>query len=146
MTGDVDVNSGAYLPKPPDCGVNPFQQIAFILGGEDTQPGDFPFSALLGYRRKALQFDYKLNKRVLVNTTTWGCAGTLINRWYIVTAAHCQGRTARSQIVTAALGEWQVGSDPDCLSEKSCLPKLQKFDITPADVTVHPDYEVCFLL
>ena len=48
-----------------------------ILGGETAKPGEFPFMALLGYKKSNDQIIY-------------GCGGTLINRYYVLTAAHCQ--------------------------------------------------------
>ena len=48
-----------------------------ILGGETAKPGEFPFMALLGYKKSNDQIIY-------------GCGGTLINRYYVQTAAHCQ--------------------------------------------------------
>ena len=43
-----DVQAPTYIPKAGDCGVNPEAPPKFIFGGNDTNPGDFPFSALLG--------------------------------------------------------------------------------------------------
>ena len=41
------------------------------------------------------------------------------------------------------LGEWEVqktDTERDCNADGNCLPQFQDFDITPALVTVHPDY------
>ena len=68
----------------------------------------------------------------------------MINNWYVVTAAHCQGRSEKSQISSVRLGEWEVGGDPDCLkpaeSDPVCLQSAQDFEITNDQVTVHEDY------
>ena len=45
---NVDVESPTYIPKANDCGVNPAAPPKFIFGGNETNPGDYPFSALLG--------------------------------------------------------------------------------------------------
>ena len=46
-----------------------------IVGGELAQPGEFPFMALIGY---------KINGAIY-----FLCGGTLINKFYVLTAAHC---------------------------------------------------------
>ncbi len=57
-----------------ECGVKPSAQ--FVFGGEDAEPGEFPFIALLGFLESDKSIKYT-------------CGGTLINRHYVVTAAHC---------------------------------------------------------
>ena len=48
-----------------------------IVGGNTTQPGEFPYMALLGYKSED-------------NIIKFLCGGTLINKYYVLTAAHCQ--------------------------------------------------------
>ena len=61
-----------------------------IVGGEDTKPGQFPFMALLGVPGTDRRCFDASGKRHTAPIIKWNCGGTLINRWYIVTAAHCQ--------------------------------------------------------
>ena len=46
-----------------------------VLGGERTKLGELPFVVLLGYL---------INGRIY-----YTCGGSLINRHYVLTAAHC---------------------------------------------------------
>jgi len=56
-----------------DCGARTI--LSNIVGGKETKLGDYPYMALLGYG-----FDGKV---------VYGCGGSLINKWYVLTAAHC---------------------------------------------------------
>ena len=86
-----DSTQGDWLPDPNkfECATNLNSE--FIVNGIDAKVGQFPFMALLGYRRPG------------VNKILYLCGGTLINRRYVVTAAHCH--TSRQQIFEVVLGE-----------------------------------------
>ena len=47
-----------------------------IVGGNLSQPGEFPYNALLGYKETENKIYYL-------------CGGSLINKFYVITAAHC---------------------------------------------------------
>ena len=113
-----------------------------MVGGDDTQPGEFPFSALLGYstRRKLGQ---KRGRPVrYVNETKWICSGTLINHWYVLTAAHCQGKVETRRISKLRLGDWEVQGHT--AKPNDGLPEEQDFEILNHDVIVHDGYQIVF--
>ena len=74
---------------------------SFIIGGEDTHLGQFPFLALVG--------------KTTGRTTQWDCGGSIINKWFVLSAAHCGTR-----VNLVRLGEWRVeeaeeeGGEYDC--------------------------------
>jgi hypothetical protein len=73
-------------------------------------------------------------------SASWVCGGTLINYWYVITAAHCT-----LGIRYIRLGEWIVGglgSREDCSEDK--LPPVQEFKIRPKDIIVHEGYRKKF--
>ena len=61
-------------------------------------------------------------------------------RRYVITAAHCQHKSnPRKQIAEVVLGDYDLSKDPDC--DGPCR-KAQRFEITPADVLVHEDWNL----
>ena len=73
----------------------------FIRGGNDTRLGEYPFLALLGR-------DSSRGRG-----TFWHCGGTLINKWYVLSAAHCGPK-----VEFVRLGEWEV-VDPDTFTREA---------------------------
>ena len=55
----------------------------------DTKIGEFPFMALLGSGQEG--------------NITWKCGGSVINKWFVLSAAHC-GPT----VDFVRLGEWKA--------------------------------------
>jgi secreted trypsin-like serine protease len=65
-----------------ECGVKYTNEN--IIGGTAAKPGEFPYMALLGYKSK---------ENIGIS---FRCGGTLINKYYVLTAAHCHSE--RNQI------------------------------------------------
>ena len=128
IQSDNDPESPGYLPGNGDCGLS--EDAAFIVGGTDTKPGEFPWSALIRKQRPD-------------DVIRWHCGGVLINKWYVVSAAHCDDDD--SGIEEVRLGEWKVKEGDNFDKRKGnpivdcdTCPDLQ--DIKVALVQKHPNY------
>ena len=101
VTPDVS-DSPSFIPSldREECGLAG-ASFSFIIGGEDTHLGQFPFLALVG--------------KTTGRRTEWDCGGSIINKWFVLSAAHCGTR-----VNLVRLGEWRVeeveeeGGDFDC--------------------------------
>ncbi|XP_037088976.1 phenoloxidase-activating factor 3-like [Pollicipes pollicipes] len=115
------------LPTDNFCGINIHDR---IVGGEQADIGEYPWLAVLGY------------EVVGTGDTEFNCGGTLINDWYVVTAAHCVTNLPSDyRLSTVRLGEHNLITSPDCQERdglKSCSEREQ--DFTPVEVLPHPDY------
>ena len=65
----------------------------------------------------------------------------LINRYYVVTAAHCHRANSRMPINKVRLGDWKVVSE---LASDTGSELQQDFHIQPEDIVVHEDYKKTF--
>ena len=54
----------------------PNKRAGRLLGGQSTKPGEITFMALLGYEK-------------LPGLIFYTCGASIINKWYVLTAAHC---------------------------------------------------------
>ncbi|KAJ8925737.1 hypothetical protein NQ315_009585 [Exocentrus adspersus] len=114
-----------YLPE--ECGLmeSPNDK---ITGGENATLKEFPWMALLLYRK---------GERLVPN-----CGGSILNENYILTAAHCVVDTP-SPFVGIRVGEYSLLSEKDCVKDKQkqqeqCLPPVQH--LIPIRIITHPDY------
>jgi len=134
---NIERSKPDYLPRLGSCGVPAHP--GRIVGGTDTQPGEFPFAALLGFVEKEY-VGTSAGREITRDKMNWVCGGTLINQWYVLTAAHCQGKSPETTISRVRLGEWSVegyGQETDTGE----LPDEQDFDITENNFKVHEGFK-----
>ncbi|XP_075223399.1 uncharacterized protein LOC142325474 [Lycorma delicatula] len=94
------------------CNVRP---VELIVGGTDTDIGEFPHMAAIGFRSGV--------------SISWNCGGTLISDQYVLTAAHCT-YSIDGQPVKVRLGDWNLKTSDDIQSEEYRIDKI----------VVHPQY------
>jgi len=90
--------SNNLLPDSQVCGLDPSKR---IVGGEIAGLKEFPWMALLEYDKP--------------NGRGFHCGGSLINKRYVLTAAHCIKRVPRAwKVISVRLGEYNLDTDNDC--------------------------------
>uniref|UniRef100_A0A1W7R8K6 CLIP domain-containing serine protease n=1 Tax=Aedes albopictus TaxID=7160 RepID=A0A1W7R8K6_AEDAL len=99
----------------------------FILGGEETEPEEYPWTAMLGFED-------------LLGRKGYSCGGTLIKERYVVTAAHCVDNMRFRKLIDVRLGEWDLNTMLDC-SETRCFAEFQD-DYPVEKVIVHENYSL----
>ncbi|CAK1600806.1 unnamed protein product [Parnassius mnemosyne] len=114
------------LPAPQDiCGIDTNGDR--IYGGQFTDLDEFPWMALLGYKTKE-------------NKMTYQCGGVLINKRYVLTAAHCvvgEIEQAVGKLSSARLGEYDIQTDIDCI-DRDCADPYQEIPVISAHA--HPGF------
>uniref|UniRef100_C6ZQY3 CLIP domain-containing serine protease n=1 Tax=Ochlerotatus triseriatus TaxID=7162 RepID=C6ZQY3_OCHTR len=97
-----NAGSRSSLLKPPNCGKDLTNR---IVGGQATLLDEFPWTALIEYR--------KAN-----GLTGYHCGASLINSRYVVTAAHCIKAIPRGwEVIGVRVGEWDLNSERDCYDD-----------------------------
>jgi len=136
MTG-LKNNLPSDLPSADQCGVSCVGSSS-VVHGEDASLGEFPWAVLLGTEKVELRYDNRIKQWVNKTQKLYHCGGTLINTWYVLTAAHCHN--PEQKIVEVLLGESDILSDPDCPAfQDSCNnPKVQRKSV--ANVIIHNGY------
>ncbi|CAG0921520.1 unnamed protein product [Notodromas monacha] len=124
-------------PQAGDCGLVTADR---VFGGVNATLGQFPWMAAFLYNVPQSKQSLHL------------CAGSLITKKHVVTAAHCvTKRTASSSPLSGfnydlseiVLGETNLLSDPDCVTNakiQQCAKPVQRF--SPRKITRHPNFEV----
>ncbi|XP_011629948.1 CLIP domain-containing serine protease 2-like [Pogonomyrmex barbatus] len=120
---DVTKHPSWSLLKQGSCGNSNSDR---IIGGKNASLGAYPWIARIGYNRLG---DDELSYR---------CGGSLINKRYIVTAAHCVTDLPENfKVGGIRLGEHNTLTDPDC-EQGYCAESVQ--DFLPESIIVHKDY------
>jgi len=101
----AEAESPSFIPNPGNskCGKEGgnAENIVCPTDNCDTKLGEQPWTALLGSYNEVTQ------------EIEFTCGGTLINNWYVLSAAHCANKTH------VRLGEWNI-VDPDVYDKETC--------------------------
>ncbi|XP_041986648.1 phenoloxidase-activating enzyme 1-like [Aricia agestis] len=129
FNGQADpVSSEDSAPYPrKQCGIDTNGDR--IYGGVDTELDEFPWMALLGYQ-----------PRDSSKPLTYQCGGVLINRRYVMSAAHCvvgEIENVVGKLTSARLGEYDIKNNQDCLNGV-CAEPVQEIAVMSAHP--HPGY------
>jgi len=91
----------------------------FIVGGEDAKTGELPFMVMLGYKKPGKRANDGIE---------YQCGGALINKRYVLTAAHCLDGSD-------AIAEVRLGVTD--LNNEEGKETHQRIKITEDDTIVH---------
>ncbi|XP_063908409.1 melanization protease 1-like [Zophobas morio] len=102
------------LPSLEECGISSFRE---TYDGEETRLGEFPWMVALEYS--------KYDERSKEMVPDIQCAGVLISKRYVLTAAQC----VKEGLERVRLGEYKLNTNPDCDGLGVCAPKYLSVDI-----------------
>ncbi|KAF2905341.1 hypothetical protein ILUMI_00843 [Ignelater luminosus] len=124
---DVTQHPNWNLLEHENCGISMTDR---IIGGTNASLGQFPWLARIGYTsddQRSASPNFK-------------CGGALINKIYVLTAAHCVTSLPGKFIVSSVrLGENNALTEIDCEGQV-CAARVQ--DFKPRTLIVHKDYGV----
>ncbi len=106
-----NISAPDFLPEVPnECTFFSMETHFVVAKGENAKLYEFPYAVMIGYDTP--------------NKVTYACGGSLINQWYVLSAAHCFAPRFPDAI-EVRVGELNVKEDPDC-KDNDCAPKVQK--------------------
>ncbi|XP_058170392.1 CLIP domain-containing serine protease B4-like [Anopheles ziemanni] len=119
--GNVMVCCTNLLPVFPECG---FADMDRSIGGQLTDIQEHPWAVLIEYQKPRGQYGYH-------------CGGSLINKRYVLTAAHCVTSLSDGwKVHRVRLGEWNLSSNPDCMNHDYDGGILQACNNPPIDMDI----------
>ncbi|XP_037024594.1 chymotrypsin-like protease CTRL-1 [Bradysia coprophila] len=131
-SGDRSIYCGISEHEPyVCCPRNRFEKVNscgrnLVSGQHYKGLGAFPFVARIGF------------KNTNTASLAYPCAGSIISRRVILTAAHCAlAKADGHRLSSVRIGEYDTQTDPDCQSG-FCAPPVVNHAIS--HVIVHPDY------
>lgn len=103
--GDTNGVNRASDPNASICGRSSVRQTNRVVGGQPADLGAWPWIAALGYTQT--------NNRS--SEVMWRCGGSLINKRYILTAAHCikTPQQLAVKLSVVRLGEHDLSNDTE---------------------------------
>jgi len=112
-------------------GYSGFDSVYAYVGGYDAPFAIYPWMALLGYDPPQVQG----------SELFYLCGGSLINKHYVLTAAHCID-TENGYPIEVVLGEHDFGTDEDCDSFGFCsAPIIRRQINVDRDVIIHENFD-----
>ncbi|CAG0878652.1 unnamed protein product [Darwinula stevensoni] len=113
-------------PRKYECGIEINDR---IVNGEDAPLGAWPWMALLFYQTPG-------------GGLKPGCGGTVINKRYVITAAHCvsPGIIGEYKLAYARLGEHKLSTNPDCKGLKKQVCQPPAIDAEVQEIIYHPNF------
>jgi len=133
-----DSDSYCHLPRLVDglCGTHSDLDKIVEEEGGDTIPGRYPFMALIATKTNLIEGGQ------VITYNKYRCVGSIINRWYILTAATCFDPNVEYDLAQeyVIIGEYDYGGAPDCIDGgRFCLEDIQTIPVER--ITKHEDHE-----